>query len=124
MSGDNNRWCYRVTTVESGKKMEKRIIVLCDLGVGGERGRVLDRKGIAGALSATEYKDAMKVVREFDDKRSIGVSNEILFVGNIRQKNQDFTGSVYSKNGLCPTIRARDYKEPVLVVKKWKRKQK
>ena len=45
------------------ENLNKRLIVLCDLGVGGERGRVLDRQGIAGALSATEYKDAMKVIK-------------------------------------------------------------
>ena len=40
---------------------------------------------------------------------------DILFMGNIRQQNQGLTGSVYNNLGICPTLRARDYKDPVLV---------
>ena len=43
--------------------MEKKIIVLCDLGVGGERGRVMFGGGIATAVTGTEYKDPQKVVK-------------------------------------------------------------
>jgi hypothetical protein len=48
----------------------KRLIVLCDLGVGGERGRVLHRKGLATAVTATEYKDPMKVLKKCKRKSS------------------------------------------------------
>ena len=44
-----------------------RIIVICDLGVGGERGRVLFRGGLASAVTATEYKDPMKVIKKYED---------------------------------------------------------
>lgn len=43
----------------------KRIIVLCDLGVGGERGRVFAPRSNAPAVTATEYKDPMKVIRRW-----------------------------------------------------------
>ena len=47
---------------------KKRIVVLCDLGVGGERGRVLFRGGYASAVTATEYKDPMKVVKRYGEE--------------------------------------------------------
>ena len=40
---------------------------------------------------------------------------DIIFIGNYREQNQGFSGSVYSPCGLSPTIRARDYKEPIQV---------
>ena len=43
--------------------MEKKIIILCDLGVGGERGRVVSGGGTATSITATEYKDPQKVVK-------------------------------------------------------------
>lgn len=43
--------------------MEKRIITLCDIEVGGERGLVQHRKGIARAMTGTDYKDPQKVVK-------------------------------------------------------------
>ena len=45
--------------------MKRKIIVLCDLGVGGERGRVMDGGGIAPALTGTDYKDAQKVLKRY-----------------------------------------------------------
>ena len=50
----------------------KRIIVMCDLGVGGERGRVLFGGGIASAVTATEYKDPMKVIKRYEKSDSTG----------------------------------------------------
>lgn len=50
----------------------KRIIVMCDLGVGGERGRVLFGGGIASAVTATEYKDPMKVIKRYEKSDSAG----------------------------------------------------
>lgn len=41
---------------------------------------------------------------------------EIKFLGNYRNQNQGFCGSVYSRGGCCPGLRARDYKEPVLIL--------
>ena len=46
----------------------KKIVVLCDLGVGGERGRVLYGGGISSAVTATEYKDPMKVVKRYGEE--------------------------------------------------------
>lgn len=43
------------------------MIVLADIGVGGERGLIFDCCGISPTLSATQYKDPVKVV--------IGVQN-------------------------------------------------
>ena len=40
----------------------------------------------------------------------------ILFVGNIRQQNQGLVGSVYYYLGVSPTLRARDYKDPLLIL--------
>jgi len=39
-----------------------KLITLCDLGVGGERGIVYSPDGICTAQSATQYKDAIKVL--------------------------------------------------------------
>lgn len=41
---------------------------------------------------------------------------EIEFIGNYRQQNQGFCGSVYGSGGVSPGLRARDYKEPILVL--------
>jgi len=47
---------------------KRKIIVLCDLCVGGERGRVMSGGGISPAISATEYKDALKVIKRYGEK--------------------------------------------------------
>lgn len=41
---------------------EIKIQIVGDLGVGGERGVVYSPKGIAPCLSATQYKDANKII--------------------------------------------------------------
>lgn len=41
---------------------------------------------------------------------------DIKFLGNYRNQNQGFCGSVYSQEGCCPGLRARDYKEPILIL--------
>lgn len=41
---------------------------------------------------------------------------DIQFIGNYREQNQGFVGSVYGWGGCCPSIRARDYKEPILIL--------
>ena len=48
--------------------MEKKIRVMCDLGVGGERGRVFNYKCLVGALSSTDYKDPPKVIKKWKRK--------------------------------------------------------
>ena len=45
-----------------------RIRVMCDLEVGGERGRVHYRKGLNPAISATEHKDPIKVIKKHEEK--------------------------------------------------------
>lgn len=47
---------------------EKKTIVMCDLGVGGERGRVMNRKCCATAITATEYKDPQKVLKKIHER--------------------------------------------------------
>lgn len=44
---------------------KRKIIVLCDLGIGGERGRVMSGGGISPAITGTEYKDPQKVVKKW-----------------------------------------------------------
>lgn len=46
--------------------MEKKIITLCDLERGGERGRVMARYGISTAITGTEYKDPQKVIKRYE----------------------------------------------------------
>lgn len=52
----------------TNKIHENKIDVLCDFGVGGQRGRVYNTNGIIGALSATDYKQPPSVIiRENDE---------------------------------------------------------
>lgn len=46
----------------------KKIVIVGDLRVGGERGRIIHRKGVATSLSATEYKDPQKVIKRWKRK--------------------------------------------------------
>ena len=73
---------------------------------------------IAKTLCARDYKgygtgwDTMNgVLQKKNDK--------INYVGNIRggQAPQGYAGSVYQTEGLAPTVLARDYKEPILILK-------
>lgn len=41
---------------------------------------------------------------------------ELLCVGNVKGKPLGKFGSVYHSKGICPTIRSRDYKDPILVL--------
>ena len=41
---------------------------------------------------------------------------DIIFIGNYRNQNQGFRGSVYGTGGVSPVIRAADYKEPVMIL--------
>lgn len=47
----------------------RRIKVIGDLGVGGERGRVI-WGGIATALTGTDYKDPQKVIKKYEKGNS------------------------------------------------------
>jgi len=51
---------------------EVKAIILMDLGVGGERGLVYDINGLCCCQSATQYKDANKVLvkKEYGDKKA------------------------------------------------------
>ncbi len=47
--------------------------------------------------------------------------NKIICLGNIRgDKPQGYTGDVYLADGICPALRSRDYKDPLLVLEKVK----
>ena len=57
--------------------------------------------------------------QETRNKKQIAITKSyvnILFVGNIRQQNQGLVGSVYYYLGVSPTLRARDYKDPLLIL--------
>ena len=43
----------------------KKLMVIGDLEVGGERGRVFHNLGAIGTISATEYKDPEKIVKRW-----------------------------------------------------------
>ena len=51
--------------------ISSQCIVLCDLGVGGQRGRVFSMKGTVAALSATDYKDPPKVLVPVNDEEGL-----------------------------------------------------
>lgn len=57
--------CPTLTTMQGGG-LEPKIIQEGHLGVGGERGRVFLDDGISSCLSATDYKDPVKVVDPFN----------------------------------------------------------
>lgn len=46
------------------------------------------------------------------------MEDKLIIVGNINGKplSSMFSGTVYSEGGISPTIAARDYKEPKLVM--------
>ena len=52
------------------KVRRKRIIIVGDLEVGGERGRVVSGGGNATAITATEYKDPQKVLKRWKRRLS------------------------------------------------------
>lgn len=88
--------------MRENRVIEPTMRILCDLGVGGERGVVYDSNGIIGALSATQYKDAPKVM-------VMGI------VGNIDGAYEK-TNRVWDSNGYAPSLEKRDYKDPVKVL--------
>lgn len=45
----------------------KQLIILCDLSVGGERGRVFGKNGIMPSVTATEWKYSMKVIKKWKE---------------------------------------------------------
>lgn len=88
--------------------------ILCDLGVGGQKGIVYYPFGICSAMTATQYKDPHKIL--IRKRKSNGhKSKEQIFIGNYKETAQGFVGSVYSPKGVSPTVRARDYKDPIKI---------
>lgn len=69
-------WIYPNGNQRMENKKNNRLILLCDLGVGGERGRVFSKNGIMPSVTATEWKDPMKVIKKWkesvSDKRQNG----------------------------------------------------
>lgn len=49
-------------------KNEQKIIKLAHIGVGGQKGWILDIDGIVGALPATQYKDPTKIIVTYEIK--------------------------------------------------------
>ena len=81
----------QVREVGMFRKRLKSIIVLCDLGVGGERGRVMSRGGTSTAMTGTEYKDPMKVVKKMDKK--------CIEIGKIDKQGYELANRVYHRGG-------------------------
>ena len=113
--------------------MEKKIRVMCDIGVGGERGRVFDPKGLVGALSSTDYKDPPKTIKKIQKPLdSVYVienaltnerTNEVVVLGGIGRndrKNRDGF-RVLSGKGIIYSLISHTSSEPPLVLKKWKK---
>lgn len=50
------------------EKKKRQLLIVGDLGVGGERGRVIMNRGGLPTISATEYKDPIKVVKRWKRK--------------------------------------------------------
>ena len=84
--------CNTLTTVLKDNYIAEPVMrTVGDLGVGGQRGRVFSINGIAGCLSATDYKDPPKILQ----------------VGNIVQTGQfgnPQRGRIYDPDGLAPTL--------------------
>jgi hypothetical protein len=123
----------------------KRIIVLCDLGVGGERGRVFAPRSNAPAVTATEYKDPMKDINQDlsysggqlsdnlcgklercaesckeDNENNVNPSNIYILgsIGNTPRQNRD-NMRVFSKKSVCPCLKSHISKESIMVVREW-----
>ena len=75
--------------------MEKRIEVIGDIEVGGERGRVLNPKLCASSLTSTDYKDPQKTVKRIR-KRCV----------NCKPLNP-------MPDGTCRTIKYQYYKTSI-----------
>lgn len=67
--------------------MEKRIKIIGDIEVGGERGRIMDRGGQSVSMTSTDYKDPAKVVKMLkgSDKRTRLKVNQELFTTGENQ---------------------------------------
>ena len=120
--------------------MEKKIRVLCDLGVGGERGRVFDRNCVIGALSSTDYKDPPKAIKRLDIAESQNIipyrtgqdrtgqdrtgqdrTGGIIVlgaIGNTDRQNRD-NMRVLSGKGLIYTLKSHIDKDHPLVLKRY-----
>ena len=64
---------------------------------------------------ALDKENTENIMPEQSKAKQSKAKQSIRYIGNYRQQNQGFCGSVYSPYGLSPTIRARDYKEPIQV---------
>ena len=104
---------------QNRRKLERQInplIILCDLGVGGERGRVFDENGAIGALSSTDYKDAPKVLIRSKPKLTEPTGGAIVLLGNYHNSNHD-ASRVVSENGIAPTVKENHGTVTAVIVK-------
>ena len=67
--------------------MGKKIKIIGDIEVGGERGRVMDLGGAAVSMTSTDYKDPAKVVKKYkgSGKRTRLKANRELFTTDENQ---------------------------------------
>lgn len=77
----------RADSCHNGEKMEKKMLIIGDIEVGGERGRVQHRGGCNVSLTSTDYKDPAKVIKKYrkSDRRTQLKVNQELF---MKSKNQ------------------------------------
>lgn len=74
--------------LSEGEKMrKKKIKIIGDIEVGGERGRVMDRGGQSVSMTSTDYKDPAKVVKRLkeSDKHTRLKVNQELFTTDENQ---------------------------------------
>lgn len=76
--------------------MEKKIKIIGDIEVGGERGRVMDRGGAAVSMTSTDYKDPAKVIK---------IYRSSYFLRSYKSLN--------SYNGVCRTIKSQYWKNSI-----------
>ena len=61
----------RICDRECVEEMEKKkLLIVGDIEVGGERGRVFSQKSPASSMTATDYKDPQKAMKRWKRKKS------------------------------------------------------
>lgn len=105
--------------------LSKELIVLGHVGVGGQKGFLYEIHGVAPCLPASQYKDPTKIlVHDYiklctpnnNENLSTETDYKIIYLGNYYDYGTGFDGCVYGENGLCPTLKARNYKGPLKIL--------
>ena len=109
--------------------MEKKIEVIGDIEVGGERGRIISPLMCASSLTSTDYKDPRKTLKRVDMKTEIITmpgraeqSSRIIVLGGMgvsarRDRDPD---RVLHRKGIVYALPAHISTDKPLVVRKYK----